>query len=79
MDLSLGSAGLKEELIHQILLLKDPRLQDERRSLYTNYLKLTGSMKQAKVKYDAHLKYHMTRWRMDSSVRVEGHKGLNLW
>ncbi|XP_073468800.1 dynein heavy chain domain-containing protein 1 [Aquarana catesbeiana] len=48
MDLSLGSAGLKEELIHQILLLKDLRLQEERRSLYTNYLKLTGSMQQAK-------------------------------
>ncbi|XP_018428946.1 PREDICTED: dynein heavy chain domain-containing protein 1-like [Nanorana parkeri] len=48
MDLSLGSDGLQEELIHQILLLKDPRLQDERRKLYTNRLQLTERLQRAK-------------------------------
>ncbi|KAM5180437.1 LOW QUALITY PROTEIN: dynein heavy chain domain-containing protein 1 [Mantella aurantiaca] len=47
-DLSLGSDALQEELINQILQLKDPRLQDERRRLHTSQLHLSQSVQTAK-------------------------------
>ncbi|XP_068122556.1 dynein heavy chain domain-containing protein 1 isoform X3 [Hyperolius riggenbachi] len=47
MDLSLGPTALQEELTHQILLARDPRLQEEGRSLCDNYIQLTSGIRQS--------------------------------
>ncbi|XP_066445025.1 dynein heavy chain domain-containing protein 1 isoform X2 [Eleutherodactylus coqui] len=45
VDLSLGSSGLEEELLQDILLLKHPRLQEERWSLSWNALQLMAELR----------------------------------
>ncbi|XP_075704284.1 dynein heavy chain domain-containing protein 1-like [Rhinoderma darwinii] len=47
VDLSLGSSGLEEELLQEMVMLKDPRLQEERRSLNMNALKLMMELHKA--------------------------------
>ncbi|XP_069616108.1 dynein heavy chain domain-containing protein 1 [Ranitomeya imitator] len=50
IDLSLGSSGLEQELVQKIMLLKDPRLQEEKWSLIWSALKMKKKLHSAEDK-----------------------------
>ncbi|KAG8593835.1 hypothetical protein GDO81_000962 [Engystomops pustulosus] len=57
VDLSLGSSGLKEEMVQEIMRFRDPRLQEERWRLSWNALKLMEELRGAE---DSLLEYVST-------------------
>uniref|UniRef100_A0A8C5MR28 Dynein heavy chain domain-containing protein 1 n=1 Tax=Leptobrachium leishanense TaxID=445787 RepID=A0A8C5MR28_9ANUR len=49
IDMSLGSSGLEEELLQEVLLFKEARLQEQRNSLHLNALQLQEDLHQTEL------------------------------